>query len=66
MSSRTGSAADASLAISGMGLLNISTRLAIFYGDEAICRAANRPEGGAVVAIGGTHEPKTNLVGPDR
>jgi two-component system sensor histidine kinase YesM len=66
MSSRTGTAADASLAISGMGLLNISTRLAIFYGDEAICRAANRPEGGAVVTIGGTHEPKTNLVGPDR
>jgi len=66
MSSRAGSAADASLAISGMGLANIATRLAIFYGSEAVCRADNRPEGGAVVTIGGTHEPKTNVLGPDR
>jgi two-component system sensor histidine kinase YesM len=66
MSSRKASTADASLSISGMGLLSISTRLAIFYGSEAVFSAANRPEGGAVVTIGGTHEPKTNLVGPDR
>ena len=63
---RGASTADASLAISGMGLANIATRLAIFYGSEAVCSAANRPEGGAVVTIGGTHEPKTNLVGSDR
>jgi two-component system sensor histidine kinase YesM len=66
LSSRSLAAADASLSISGMGLLNISIRLAIFYGGEAVCRAANRPEGGAVVTIGGTHEPKTNLLDPDR
>ena len=65
MSSRAGSA-DPSLSISGMGLANIAIRLAIFYGIEAVCSAANRPEGGAIVTIGGTHEPKTNLVGPDR
>jgi len=66
MSSRAGSAADASLAISGMGLANIATRLAIFYGAEAVCRAANRPGGGAEITIGGTHEPKANVLGPDR
>jgi two-component system sensor histidine kinase YesM len=66
LSSRSASEADASLAISGMGLLNIATRLAIFYGSEAVCTAANRPGGGAVVTIGGTHEPKTSLVGPGR
>lgn len=66
MSSRAGSAADASLAISGMGLLNIAIRLSIFYGAEAVCRAENGPGGGAEVVIGGSYEPKTNLLGPRR
>ena len=42
MGSRAGAAADASLSISGMGLLNISTRLAIFYGAGAVFRVSNR------------------------
>lgn len=66
MSARAGLVSDPSLSISGMGLLNISTRLRIFYGEDAVCRAANRPAGGAVVVIGGAHEPKTNVLGAGR
>jgi len=66
MSRRTGSAADASLSISGMGLLNISIRLAIIYGEEGVCSIANRHGGGAEVTIGGTDESKTNLLGAGR
>jgi two-component system sensor histidine kinase YesM len=66
MSARAGPVPDPSLSISGMGLLNISTRLRIFYGDDALCSVANRPAGGAVVVIGGAHEPKTNVLGPGR
>ena len=66
VAARAGTGAGVSLSISGMGLLSISARLAIFYGSEAVFSAANRSEGGAVVTIGGTHEPKTNLVSPDR
>ena len=66
MASLARPAADASLSISGMGLLNISIRLAIFYGSDAVCRVSNRPEGGAQVTIGGAHEPKTQVLGPGR
>jgi two-component system sensor histidine kinase YesM len=66
MGARAGAAADASLSISGMGLLNISTRLAIFYGAEAVFRVSNRDGGGAEVVIGGSWEPKANLVGAGR
>jgi two-component system, sensor histidine kinase YesM len=57
---------DPSLSISGMGLLNISTRLRIFYGDDAVYRVGNNPGGGAVVVIGGTCEPKTSILSPRR
>ncbi len=63
---RMRSAPDPALSISGMGLLNISTRLRIFYGDDAVYRIENNPEGGASVIIGGTLEPKTSVLGPRR
>ena len=63
---RMKSAPDPALSISGMGLLNISTRLRIFYGDEAVYRVENDPEGGATVTIGGTCEPKTSILGHRR
>jgi two-component system, sensor histidine kinase YesM len=64
IASRMASVPDSALSISGMGLLNISSRLRIFYGDEAVCRIGN--EGGAVVVIGGTNEPKADVLGPGR
>jgi two-component system sensor histidine kinase YesM len=57
---------DPALSISGMGLLNISTRLRIFYGDEATYRVENNPTVGAAIIIGGTCEPKTILLGHRR
>jgi two-component system, sensor histidine kinase YesM len=49
---------DPSLQISGMGLLNIASRLRLFYGDEAVYRLGNNENGGASVVIGGTREPR--------
>ena len=63
---RMSSVPDSALSISGMGLLNISSRLRIFYGDDAVCRIGNDPAGGATVVIGGTDEPKANVLGPGR
>lgn len=63
---RMKSAPDPALSISGMGLLNISTRLRIFYGEEAVYRIENGPEGGATVTIGGTCEPKASILGRRR
>ncbi len=59
---RMRSAPDPALSISGMGLLNISTRLRIFYGDDAVYRIQNNPEGGATVIIGGTCEHKARVL----
>ncbi len=66
LAARRHAAADASLAISGMGLANIAIRLSIFYGEEAVCRVANRQGGGAEVTIGGTREPRADVLGPGR
>ena len=49
------------LEISGMGLQNISRRLAIYYEKEALYRIGNGPDGGAVVSIGGPIEPAKKL-----
>jgi len=43
-----------SLSIDGMGLLNVYVRLKIMYGNQATFRIGNGPDGGAVVAIGGS------------
>ncbi len=64
IASRMGSVPDSALSISGMGLLNISSRLRIFYGDDAVYRIGNDPAGGATVLIGGTNEPKANALRP--
>jgi sensor histidine kinase YesM len=57
---------EPTLAISGLGLLNISSRLRLFYGEEAVYRIGNEPEGGATVLIGGSFEPKARLLGSGR
>jgi two-component system sensor histidine kinase YesM len=57
---------DPALSISGMGLLNIASRLRLYYGDEALYRVENGPDGGAVVVIGGTLEAQTHVFGPHR
>jgi two-component system sensor histidine kinase YesM len=63
---RMSSAPDPALSISGMGLLNISTRLRIFYEDDAIYRIGNNPDGGATVVIGGDCEPRAGVLGHRR
>jgi len=55
------SSPDPALEISGMGLLNIASRLRLFYGEEAVYRLENIETGGARVVIGGTREPKAQL-----
>jgi two-component system, sensor histidine kinase YesM len=57
---------DPALSISGMGLLNISTRLRIFYEEDAVYRIENNPDGGAAVIIGGACEPKASILGTRR
>jgi two-component system sensor histidine kinase YesM len=52
---------DPSLEISGMGLLNIASRLRLFYGDEAVYRLGNNETGGASVVIGGTRQPRAQV-----
>jgi two-component system, sensor histidine kinase YesM len=42
------------LGIGGMGLRNIAARLRLYYADAAVFVADNRPEGGALVTIGGS------------
>lgn len=44
----------APMSISGMGILNSYERLKIAFGDGALFRLTDRPEGGARVVIGGT------------
>jgi two-component system sensor histidine kinase YesM len=63
IATRMKSAPDPALSISGMGLLNISTRLRIFYGDDAVYRIENNAQGGATVTIGGSCESKTSVLG---
>jgi two-component system sensor histidine kinase YesM len=58
---RMSSGPDPSLQISGMGLLNISSRLRLYYGDEAIYLVENNEKGGATVVIGGAREPRAQL-----
>jgi two-component system, sensor histidine kinase YesM len=57
---------DPALSISGLGLLNIASRLRLFYGDEAVYKLENHPEGGASITIGGAHEAKTGVLDPGR
>jgi len=52
---------DPALQISGMGLLNISSRLRLYYGDEAVYLLENNRDGGASVVIGGAREPRAQL-----
>ena len=66
IAARLGSIPEPTLAISGLGLLNISSRLRLFYGEEAVYRIGNEPEGGATVLIGGSFEPKGELLGSGR
>jgi two-component system sensor histidine kinase YesM len=66
IAARMSSIPEPSLAISGLGLLNISSRLRLFYGEEAVYRIGNEPEGGATVLIGGSYEPKAQLLGSGR
>jgi len=66
IAARMASIPDPSLSISGLGLLNISSRLRLFYGEEDVYRIGNEPEGGATVLIGGSIEPKSRLLGPGR
>ncbi|MCF7938570.1 MAG: histidine kinase [Spirochaetales bacterium] len=47
---------ETSLEISGMGLVNIATRLYLYYGTDSIFITDNRE--GAVVTIGGPYEPQ--------
>ena len=63
---RMSSIPQPSLSISGLGLLNISSRLRLFYGEEAVYRIGNEPEGGATVLIGGSYVPKAQLFGSGR
>ena len=41
------------LEIDGMGLMNIDIRFRTFYKGKHIFRIGNRPEGGAVITVGG-------------
>jgi two-component system sensor histidine kinase YesM len=66
IAARMSSIPEPTLAISGLGLLNISSRLRLFYGEEAVYRIGNEPGGGASVLIGGSIEPKAQLLGPGR
>jgi two-component system sensor histidine kinase YesM len=66
IAARMSSIPEPSLSISGMGLLNISSRLRLFYGEEAVYRIGNAPEGGATILIGGSFEPKAQLLGSGR
>lgn len=44
----------ASSNLDGIGLANIYARLKLLYGENAIFRVSNHPDGGAVIVIGGT------------
>jgi two-component system sensor histidine kinase YesM len=66
IAARMSSIPEPSLSISGLGLLNISSRLRLFYGEEAVYRIGNEPGGGATVLIGGSYEPKAQLLGSGR
>jgi two-component system sensor histidine kinase YesM len=66
IAARMSSIPEPSLAINGLGLLNISSRLRLFYGDEAVYCIGNDTEGGAAVVIGGSYEPKALLLGSGR
>ncbi|WP_187273937.1 sensor histidine kinase [Paenibacillus sp. N3.4] len=45
----------------GMGLKNIAARLQLLYGEQAIFKASNHPEGGACIVIGGLiRQPDSN------
>jgi two-component system sensor histidine kinase YesM len=63
---RLTSVPDPSLSIRGLGLLNIASRLRLFYGEEAVYRIDNEPAGGAAVLIGGSIEPNAPVLGPGR
>jgi two-component system sensor histidine kinase YesM len=54
---------DSSLSISGLGLLNIASRLRLFYGDRAVYRLENSPGGGAEITIGGAYEAEAGILG---
>lgn len=48
--------------INGMGLINLFSRLKIFYGNELIFSAGNKKtESGSTITIGGMNEPKREV-----